>query len=249
MSVHEKKFKATFENGGFWEYYKDLERQFESFLEYVPYLDGNEETYSFRLASLILAIGAHVDSAFKEIAIYPKFSRRYPKLLQKIVTGKPKKPTIGDYLVLAEECKLPQRKVLFKCLPEPQEIMPFQQYEKVGNSLRTPVWWGVYNGIKHEFKKNFGKANLQNTRNALAGAFLINVIHKPAILRLNEYGVLKWPPQPLEGTLAEEYEHALIRMPTHTLEKMLETNQSLWGFVETSLFIYDYSQDEENNYE
>jgi hypothetical protein len=68
MAEEEKGFKPNFENGGFWEYYKDLERQFESFLEYVPYLEGNENTYSFRLANMILAIGAHVDSAFKEMA-------------------------------------------------------------------------------------------------------------------------------------------------------------------------------------
>ena len=41
-------FNPTFENGGFWEYYKDLERQFEEFLEYVPYLEENENTSFFR---------------------------------------------------------------------------------------------------------------------------------------------------------------------------------------------------------
>jgi len=45
----------------------------EDFLEYVPYLEGNEKTYSFRLANLLLAIGAHVDSAFKEMARYRLF--------------------------------------------------------------------------------------------------------------------------------------------------------------------------------
>ena len=32
-------FEPTFENGGFWEYYRTLERQFEDFLDYVPYLE------------------------------------------------------------------------------------------------------------------------------------------------------------------------------------------------------------------
>jgi len=35
----------NFENGIFWELYKDLERQFQDFLEYVPYLSGNEKAY------------------------------------------------------------------------------------------------------------------------------------------------------------------------------------------------------------
>ncbi len=62
-----------FEIGNFWELYKDLERQFEDFLEYVSYLEGNEETYSFRLANLILGIGGYVDSAFKEMARYQDY--------------------------------------------------------------------------------------------------------------------------------------------------------------------------------
>jgi hypothetical protein len=243
--LSEDMFKATFENGGFWEYYKDLERQFETFLEYVPYLGGNENTYSFRLANLILAIGAHIDSAFKEMARYPEFSGKCPTLFEKVSTGK--RVDIRDYLDLAVEYKLPQKKVLFKCLPERVSVTPFQHYKKTGTRLTTPNWWRIYNGVKHKFKKNFHKANLQNTRNALAGAFLLNVIHKPAILRFNDYGILKWPSQPLEGVDAEIYEHSLIRMPREALEDMLKRNQSLWCFVETPLFVYDYDQDEEDN--
>lgn len=183
-------FTPTFENGGYWEYYRDLEKQFENFLESVPYLSGNENTYSFRLANLILAIGAHIDSAFKEIARYPEFSTKYPLILKK-ETGEPKNPTIRDYYDLAMEYKLPKRKVMFKRLPELELVAPFQQYAKVGDRIKTPDWWRVYNSVKHEFSENFGKATLQNTRDALAGAFLLNIIHVPAYLRLMEYGVVK----------------------------------------------------------
>jgi hypothetical protein len=58
--LEQQGFNPTFENGGFWEYYKDLERQFENFLNYVPYLKDNENTYSFRLANLLLSIGAWI---------------------------------------------------------------------------------------------------------------------------------------------------------------------------------------------
>ena len=68
-----RKFKATFENGGFWEYYLDLENQFVDFLDYVPYLDRNERTCSFRLGNLLLNLGGHVDSVFKEMAFYQGF--------------------------------------------------------------------------------------------------------------------------------------------------------------------------------
>src|SRR3990172_12589089 len=75
MVVPSKGFNPTFENGGFWEYYKDLERQFEEFLTYVPYFGKNESTCSFRLLNILLNIGGYVDSAFKEMAMYKRFSK------------------------------------------------------------------------------------------------------------------------------------------------------------------------------
>src|SRR4030065_510295 len=110
MGEEQKRFNPTFENLGYWEYYKDLERQFENFLEYVPYLSGNEKTYSFRLANQILAIGAHIDSAFKEIAKYPEFSVQYPEILDpKTKKGKSRTPNIKDYYPISEIYKLPQK--------------------------------------------------------------------------------------------------------------------------------------------
>jgi hypothetical protein len=231
-------FAPTFENGGFWEYYKDLERQFENYLEHVPYLQGNENTYSFRLANLILAIGAYVDSAFKEIARYTEFSKKYPQLFQQVSEGK---PTIGDYYPLSLEYKLPKREVFFKCLPERQRIKPFLEFEKVGKSLKTPDWWGVYNGVKHRFKESFRQANLQNVRNALSGAFLLNAIHIPSAVRLVELGILKptLTAQESYGVLPEERK---FRITPEIVEDWLRKTRGFWGIVETPLFIYNLEE-------
>jgi hypothetical protein len=224
-------FAPTFENGGYWEYYRDLERQFENCLEFIPYLSGNENTYSFRLASLILAIGAHIDSAFKEIARYSEFSTKYPLILKK-ETGEAKNPTIKDYYDLAVEYKLPERKVMFKRLPEREQVMPFQQYTKGGDEAKTPNWWGVYNKVKHHFSESFEKANLQNARDALAGAFLLNVIHTPAYIRLIEYRVVT--PDPIGRTE--------FTLNTGWQEKVKEwiKKDRRFGFIETPLFSYNY---------
>jgi len=236
MSSPEKKFEATFENGGFWEYYIDLERQFENFLEYVPYLDGNEETYSFKLANLILAIGAHIDSAFKEIAMYPNFSSKYPLLVEKVKKGK---PTIKDYHDLVIEYELPQRIVKFKRLPERDELKPFEQYKKINDETITPDWWRVYNKVKHKFKKNFDKANLQNTRNALAGAFLLNVVHKPAIIRLFQMRVA----EPKYESFIVEYETGAGMPEEPSVEGLVHILKGTIYpplYVETKLFSFDY---------
>ena len=228
-----KEFNPTFENGGFWEYYKDLERQFEDFLVYVPYLDGNEKTYSFRLANLLLNIGAHVDSAFKEIARYPELSNKYPNILKK-ADGTVNKPTIWDYYILANEYNLQKTYVLFKRLPDREMIFPFRDYKKQVNfedekeKVQPPYWWDVYNAVKHHFKDNFYRANLKTTRDALAGAFLLNVVHKPAVLRLNDIGLLK-PIDPEEGQLI-----------TSMIEDNFLHNSFPPAIIETNLFYYEY---------
>lgn len=234
MTEKPEEFKPTFENGGFWEYYIDLERQYEDFLKYVPYLKGNKKTYSFRLASMILSIGAHIDSAFKEVANYPDFSAKLPaKSLKKIAKGK---STIIDYYLLADYYKLPEREVIFKCLPKRIAISPFKKYVKRGERFTTPYWWRVYNKVKHEFSDNFQKATLQTTKDALAGAFLIHVCHIPSAVRLCEYGVLKG--QTRKGRKYVQVE-ANFRISPELVKRSLERNGTYPGFVETSLFIFN----------
>jgi len=252
-----RRLKPTFENGGFWEYYKDLEQQFEKFLEYVPYIDKNEKVCSFRLTNILMNIGSHIDSAFKVMAQYGRF-RNNPKCneIMSIVREARRKmknnefakgPGIKLCLEAFEEIyKLSAQTVIFKRIPKREPISPFD----VSNpQTRAPYWWDIYNHTKHDFHEEFEQATLGVTRDALAGAFLLNVIHDPAILRLNDYGILKWPPQPLELMDAEFFEHSLIRMPRFNLEEMLEQRQSLWCFVETPLFIYDFNPEEENENE
>lgn len=237
-----KKFKAKFENGGFWEYYKDLERQLVSFLEYVPYLDKDESVCSFRLVNILLSIGGHVDSAFKEMASYRRFSKnakcleirqKVKETRRRIKRGqRPITVTITDCLSAFEPgYKLSTKRVIFKRLPKGDEIIPFDPYNKKTNA---PEWWDIYNGLKHDFSENFGKANLQITRNALAGAFLLNVIHTPSALRLFDYNILKvqyYTPQEIRKIMGPTKSNRKI------VQGWLEKGQYP-GVVETSLFIY-----------
>ncbi len=231
MAKPEKRFDPTFENGGYWEYYKDLERQFEDFLEYVPYLEGNEKTYSFRLANLLLVIGAHVDSAFKEIFKWSAFSKKYEKILEKINAGK---ANITDYRKLEPEYNLSKRELIFKCLPDRETVIPFRGFD-----TESPKWWRDYNKIKHEFSLNFYKANLKTTRDALAGAFLLNAIHEPASLRLFDYGLLEPKYEP-ESYFEIKYPifkgHKMP--PEYPVGKEIEDP----FVIETPLFIYDYEK-------
>ena len=232
-----KEFKPSFDNGGFWEYYKDLERQFEEFLNYVPYFQKNENTFSFRLANLIVAIGSYVDSAFREIATYPDFMKKYPLIL-KTANGKLRKTRISDYHNLAEEYSLKDKEVEFKCLPKRERIRPFAKYLKIDGKVACPDWWQVYNGIKHHFRDNLEKANLKNAKEALSGAFLLNAIHTPSAIRLYDYGVMKI------RIPKEEEPGRFIRVGSARFQilESLENREQFSGDIETSIFRYDYFQ-------
>jgi hypothetical protein len=240
MTTRPKKgFNPTFDNGGFWEYYRDLERQFEDFLVYVPYLRGNEGTYSFRLANLILGIGAHIDSALKEIAKYSNFPTKYPEMLNpKRKDGKPRNPTIGDYYPISEEYILPEKVAEFKCLPNRENILPFEKYCRKSGKRELPYWWTAYNKVKHNFNKNFKEAKLKTIRDALAGAFLLNVVHEPAALRLFDHGMLKpkYPPKVIWEVQYDTFERREQHphRPSYDIEDPFK--------IETSLFTYDYEK-------
>lgn len=244
-----------FENGIFWELYKDLERQFQNFLEYVPYFDENKDVISFKLLNLVLNIGGYVDSAFKEMARYPKFSnnddcKAILEILKEsdenIKEGKAPRtvPIRLPLKAFEEEYELFKRKVAFKRFPEREPLIPFQPYNEETNA---PKWWEIYNGLKHDVGVNIREANLQNTLDALASAFLLNAIHMPSALRLFLYGVLR-----IEFVSQVGYGEggASSMRPTKSNLKVVknwleEKREIFGGFVETPLFIYNYEEKRE----
>jgi hypothetical protein len=225
--------RKGFESGIFWELYLDLERQFQSFLEFVPYMKGNEKTFSFKLQNLILSIGGYVDSAFKEMAFYR--GRLYDdKSLTEIRALTEKKRIVSVTLPLIafeKKYKLSMKTVTFKRLPGREDITPFK-------SPGTPEWWKLYNKLKHDVGLNLKQANLRNTRDALAGAFLLNVVHTPSALRLNEYNLIRLATRTRTGRITGEYGSA----KPQNLEAALEWGTGIVGaYVETPVFYYDYT--------
>jgi len=121
-------------------------------------------------------------------------------------------------------------------LPSIEEIIPF----KASNpTTKAPEWWEIYNGLKHNVGVNYRKATLQNIRNALAGAFLLNAIHIPSAVRLTKFGILKpfynakigFGMPPSSSDIAPE-----------VVEDWLKKHRGFWGIVETPLFIYNLEE-------
>jgi len=239
-----EKTEDNFERGIFWGLYKDLERQFQDFLEYVPYLPGNETVYSFKLVNLILSIGGHVDSIFKEMARYPKFSDNTEcrEILGKLKETEGRKeegkgpitvPISLPLKAFEKEYKLSEKKVIFKRISEKLEIIPFTPYNPTTNS---PEWWEIYNGLKHDVGINVEEASLKTTLTALAGAFLLNAVHIPSVLRLFKHNIFKIEFEP--EVMGGDYSRQIATLDW--VRQQYERTLTLPTMLETPLFIFDY---------
>lgn len=249
-----EEYEDNFTNGIFWELYKDLEHQFEEFLEYVPYFEGNEATYSPKLLNLILGIGGHIDSVFKEMARYPRFASNEPcrKILRKLEegglrtqSGKPPEPIPMKLCLEAFEAeyRLSKKYVVFKRHRLPHIIIPFRTW----SSKRVPEWWNTYNSLKHDVGTNIRRANLNNAMETLAGAFLLNAIHIPSFIRLYQYEFIK-PIRPIAKEISSgpELRFYLAGNWREKLRNHYEKSKRFRGVAETSLFAYAYDAEAGN---
>lgn len=241
-----EEYEDNFTKGIFWELYLDLEHQFEEFLEYVPYLDENVGTCSFKLLNLILGIGGHIDSAFKEMAKYPEFvsNQACKKILKeleeaelRIQSGKSPTPISIKLCLEAFETEysISKKYVVFRRRRWPHIICPFQSW----GSRCISEWWKIYNDLKHDVGSNIEKANLNNTTNALAGAFLLNVIHIPAAIRMYANGMIK-PSTPVFSRIVRGPAQTYYLAPKEKLKQYYKKHKHFLGNVETPLFIYSH---------
>jgi hypothetical protein len=241
-----------FTSGYFWMLYQDLERQFQDFLRFIPYLDGpNLTAYSFKLVNLILSIGGHIDSCFKEMARYPDFAEnemckrilyKMEKSEHSLQSGKPPEP-ISIRLCLEAfegEYKLSKKYVVFKRIPVVEVVIPFGSW----GSKEIPEWWKTYNDLKHDVSVNIEKATLRNARDALAGAFLLNVVHIPSASRMFKYGLIEPNPEVAENvTKGTVFKFYITR--EEKLKEFYKKHKRFLGVVNTPLFAFAHEQGSE----
>jgi hypothetical protein len=186
------------------------------------------------LLNLLLSIGGYVDSAFKEMARYPNFSGN--KDCQNILKRINKNETVPVTLPLnafEKEYQLSKKSVILRRLPEREYVMPFKPRS---TRAKSPKWWKIYNGIKHDVGVNLKDATLQNTMQALAGAFMLNAIHYPSLYRLYEYLVLKEAKKvPMIGFESHP-------RPLEWIKQEYEAGRKFSFKLQTSRFIYDYEE-------
>jgi len=152
-----------------WEAYVSIEEDFRKFIYYVPLEGEHFGVWSLYLGDLMLRVGSIVDSFFRN-ALYSPIMDSADDI--KKIRAKGDKINISDCRTIFEPFyQLSSESV--HVLRTKGNIRPFSEFA----SGKSPNWWGAYNNIKHNRFLNKKEATLGATLTALAGLFLLNVLH------------------------------------------------------------------------
>ena len=144
----------------YWKQYILIEKEFRASIKYAAIDNSNFSTYSDAYAKLLLQIGSEVDVV--------------AKLLCKEINPASNVDNILQYQSVIS-AKFPEyEKVTVSC-----SDLDLNAWDGLGVS--SPVWWKVYNAVKHNrnktetydtvTKENYKFANQKNVLYALAGLY------------------------------------------------------------------------------
>ncbi len=168
--------------------YESFEEQIIEFLKYVPAQDENFNTWSPRLATILVDACGLMESLMK-----------YP-LPQKVrVNNKIKDKQdlkINDIAEIYNS--LSNKKVILLKSP-PEYSQPFSEWlNKDCGQYKSPWWWRIHNEIKHEKIDFLNKATLKVTIEALSG-LITTIAHFPdmtkALIRYRWFNTRGWNPE------------------------------------------------------
>lgn len=143
-----------------WRYYLMLEKRFIESMEYVELHQDNYNTFSNGYALLLQAIGAELDTVFKEFCGFNTSDRKtIADYAQYILTNKP--DIINQKIVLQEYDIV---------------IQPFQNWN-VSQPAQTLQWWNAFTDIKHNRYDQLKLAKQENVLNILGALYLIEMMY------------------------------------------------------------------------
>jgi len=183
----------SFERGKAWYMYSRLEREFIDTTTYIGFEQVHKDVWSEKFAELLVRIGDLMDSSYrlminsKSLDNEMKINELRNKIQQKRNNPKTKNwnPDINDFRITFN--------TIFQLSSVEVEadygltyygtLQPFKKFDK-----NPPLWWESYNKIKHEiFEQIEKRATLENVISALAGIFILNILHKESQRYLIRY--------------------------------------------------------------
>ena len=143
-----------------WKYYLMLEKHFVESIEFVELHEDNFDAFSNGYALLIQAIGAELDTVFKELCGFNTTDRKtIADYAQHILTNI---PDIKNQKISVQEYDI--------------EIQPFMNWDinQPGQSLQ---WWGAFTDVKHNRYAQLKQAKQENVLNILGALYLIEMLY------------------------------------------------------------------------
>lgn len=219
-----------------------MEDDFIRFMEYVPYTANNAKVYSPKLIALLLQICGYIDTIFKEMAKFKEFQS-----IQECqdINALANNDYIGFDIKLAKSAfekiyNLSSNngaKLIAKLdWMGDKELTPFANFSS--KTKVSPSWWEDHQKVKHFWATAIQKANMDNTLEALSGAFLLNAVHYPSIELLWRLGDLDLTYKVMGGHETWHIsEDTLVRFVDEAIKerKPLANDHVL----ETRLFVYE----------
>ena len=159
---------GIFGSGESYEQYQIIEQDFIDFIKAVPLTADHFNVYSPILRDIIIRTCVQVEIFFKEWAKENCSENTNSPFWEKYNSPKKEKSwSIKDYFYFNSQF---DKTASIHVMPLNQDIFPFNTW----TSKEPPVWWKVYNDIKHGGYLKNNQSNLENALNALGGLFLIH---------------------------------------------------------------------------
>ncbi len=139
-----------------WNYLLAIERDVLALSSYIEFDEKNFACFSIEIARILLASSAEVDVVCKQLC--------------RLINAQSNADTINQYRdeIIRAFAGIGQFEVL---LPRfGLSLRPWDEWNKPNG---VPLWWTAYNKIKHKRDSEYGRANLKNALNAVAGLFVM----------------------------------------------------------------------------
>ncbi|MGA3164642.1 MAG: hypothetical protein ABSF14_00845 [Terriglobia bacterium] len=139
-----------------WNYLLAIERDLVELSRYVEFDETNFECFSIEIARILLASGAEVDVVCKQLC--------------RVINNQSTAENINPYRdeIIKAFPGIGQFEVLL-----PRFGLSLRPWDEWKNLKGVPFWWTAYNKIKHQRDSEYGRANLKNALNAVAGLFIM----------------------------------------------------------------------------
>lgn len=171
-----------FTEGRAWSNFESLEVQVDELETYVAVEPRNGRTYSREISLILFQVASQIDTFFKLAVLDDSLNHSKQIDPTKLADCRTKSQNnqqikIGEFRdIFNPFYKLSKWRVnIGRPFLQYREIQPFIRF----STQQSPSWWTAYNKVKHDMFNNRNRGNLENLLQAMAGLFLLNVLHRP----------------------------------------------------------------------